>query len=92
MATTDELAAIMSPCLGELLLIVLPDENDDRLRVIDGALEARIWNGKRGAGVMRLTSQQSVEPEARIVVLGSCYAHFGSIQRAFLLSRSQARP
>ncbi len=49
MATTsDELAAIISPYLGELLLIVVPDEKDDRLRVIDGALEARIWNGKRG--------------------------------------------
>jgi hypothetical protein len=48
MATTDELAAIVSPYLGELLLIILPDENDDRLRVIDGALEVRIWNGKRG--------------------------------------------
>jgi hypothetical protein len=48
MATTDEIAAIVSPCLGGLLLIIVPDENDDRLRVIDGALEARIWNGKQG--------------------------------------------
>ncbi len=48
MATTDELAAIVSPYLGELLLIILPDKDDDRLRVIDGALEVRIWNGKRG--------------------------------------------
>ncbi len=48
MATTDEIAAIVSPCLGGLLLIIVPDENDDRLRIIDGALEARIWNGKRG--------------------------------------------
>ncbi len=48
MASTDEVASIVSPYLGELLLIILPDENDDRLRVIDGALEVRIWNGKRG--------------------------------------------
>ncbi len=48
MATTDEIAAIVSPCLGGLLLIIVPDDNDDRLRVIDGALEVRIWNSKRG--------------------------------------------
>ncbi len=48
MATTDEVVAAVSRYLGELLLIVLPDENDDRLRVIDGALEARIWSGKQG--------------------------------------------
>ncbi len=47
MAASDELA-IVSPYLGELLLIILPDEDDDRLRVIDGALEARVWNTKQG--------------------------------------------
>jgi hypothetical protein len=47
MAITDELAAIVGRQLGGLLLIVLPDEHDDRVRVIDGALEARIWNGKQ---------------------------------------------
>ncbi len=64
MATTDELAAIVSPQLGGLLLIVLPDEHDDRLRVIDGALEARIWNGKRG-WVFEIASFKSGEVLAR---------------------------
>jgi hypothetical protein len=48
MGASDELAAIVSPCLGGLLLIFVPDDNDDRLRVVDGGLEARIWNSKRG--------------------------------------------
>ncbi len=42
-ATTDEVIRIVGPHLGERLLLVLPDEDDDRLRVIDGGLEARIW-------------------------------------------------
>ncbi len=48
MATTDESAAIVGRQFGGLLLIVMPDEHDDRLRVSDGALEVRIWNGKQG--------------------------------------------
>jgi hypothetical protein len=47
MSTPDEVAAVIGPYLGELLLIILPDDNDDRVRVIDGALEARIWKGKQ---------------------------------------------
>jgi hypothetical protein len=47
MKTTEELAPLLAPYLGELLLIVLPDKNDERLRVIAGVLEARIWNAKQ---------------------------------------------
>ncbi len=46
MATTDEVVRIVAPHLGERLLLILPDKNDNRFRVVDGALEARIWSGK----------------------------------------------
>ena len=48
MATTDELAEIIGRHFGGLLLILLPDEHDDRVRVTDGASEARIYSGKQG--------------------------------------------
>ncbi len=80
MSTTDELAASMSPYLGELLLIVLPDENDDRLRVIDGALEARIWNGKRG-WMYEIASFKSGEVLAR----GEKSSAYAALERSIQL-------
>ncbi len=47
MAVSDEVIAIIPPHLGNRLLLILPDENDDRIRIVESRLEARIWKGNR---------------------------------------------
>ncbi len=81
MATTDEVGAIVAPHLGERLLIVLPDKNDDRVRVIDSGLEARIWKSTQELFIYEIASTRSGVVLAR----GEASSAYAALERSIPL-------
>ena len=67
--------------LGENLLIVLPDEYDDRVHVIDSGLEARVWKEKKDYFVYEIASMKSGVVLAR----GEASSAYAAIERSIPL-------
>jgi hypothetical protein len=44
----DDVIAVIAPSLDDHMMIVLPDSDDDRLRFVYTAFEARIWKDTHG--------------------------------------------
>jgi hypothetical protein len=75
----DDVIAVIAPSLGDRMMIVPPDSDDDRLRFVYGTFEVRIWKDNHGYTYEILSA-------AALLARGETSSAYAALERAMSLT------